>query len=267
MKPTDPQGRVLSAGAKTYGWLRDAVRAYGTLVAIVQLLPAAIALVAVLVSPTAWLSLTLRRWVLAGALAGTVVGMILLARTARLDDLRRLLAGKRVARAKELAALAWWGLGVALVAGAVLRLHFAVVDVGFVDANRLFLPLFDFYLGGGPLAGLLFNLLAGMLSAVVVAGLVAGGPAALLRWRERRAAHGSLAGEGGPFGELDEAMKALEGAKDTLAVAKAKLLALTIERDELAARLEAGAHGGSLTNGPDRQAPRDPPAAAGRLHR
>src|SRR5680860_4977 len=185
MKPTGRQGQVLSAGARTFNWLKDAVRAYGTVVTLIQLLPAAVALIALLVSPTAWLSATLRRWVLAGALTGTVVGAALLAQRAGLWDLRRLLAGKRIARAKELARLAWWGLGVAFVAGIVLRLHLALVDVAFVDANAFLLPFFDFYLAGGRLASALYNLLAGALSAVLVAGLVAGGPAALLRWREQ----------------------------------------------------------------------------------
>lgn len=280
MRPVSGKGGVVGLGGKAYGWLKKALGVYGTAVTLVQLLPAAIALAAVFLSPTAWLSATLRRWVLAGALSGTVVGMLLLARSAGLDDLRRLLAGKRIARAKELASLAWWGLGLALVAGTALRLHLATVDVRFVDSFVFLVPLFDFYLGGGRFAGVLYNGLAGVLSAALTAGLVAGGPAALLRWRERRAAYRNLATEEGPLGAIDEAIKALDGAKETLTAAKARMVELKVERDELAARLELAAPregvalladghvpAGSVTTAPDQPALHGPRGDGGRRRR
>lgn len=259
---------MLGVGSKAYNRLKRALGVYGTAVMLAQLLPAAIALAAVFLSPTAWLSATLRRWVLVGALSGTVVGMVILARGAGLDDLRRLLGGQRIARAKDLAKLAWWGLGVALVAGAVLRVHLATVDVGFVESFPVLLPLFDYYLGGGRFASVLYNGLAAVLSAALIAGLVAGGPAALLRSREKRAAQRSLATPDGPLSAVDEAMNALDGAKATLAATKARLVELQVERDELAARLElATAAAGTaegLTNEPDQQDPHGPRAVAGR---
>ena len=275
-QPVPGPSRLLDAGGKAYDWLKKGLGVYGTAVTLVQLLPAAIALAAALFSPTAWLSPTLRRWVLAGALTGTVVGMVILASRARPAELRELLAGKQLARAREFARLAWWGLGVALVAAVLLRLHLAVVDVGFVTSFGFLLPLFDFYLGGGPFASLLYNGVAGVLSAAVVAGLVAGGPAALLRWREKRAAVLALSGDGGPLSGFDEALAALEEAKLTLSAAKARLVELQVERDELAARLakptppaeraqDQSSSGLTSEPGqPDRRAPR---AVAGRPRR
>lgn len=236
--PASGSGKIVAVGGRTYGWLRGALRAYGTFVTLVQLLPAAIALLAVLLSPTAWLSPTLRRWVFAGAILGTVVGMALLARRAGPADLRRLLAGKVRTRARALTSLAWWGLGVALLAAASLRVHLATVDVGFSDSYPVAIPLFDFYLSGGRLGGAVFNGLAGLLSAALIGGLVAGAPAALLRWREIRQAESSLSDEGGPLAALDLTVKALDESKATLSLFKQEFVKLQLERDELAARYE-----------------------------
>lgn len=258
-------GRVVDAGSRAYDWLKKALGVYGTAVTLVQLLPAALALAAVFLSPTAWLSPTLRRWVLAGALTGTVLGMAILARRARIAELRQLLAsgpaaGRLLARAKGLGRLAWWGLGTALVAAVLLRAHLAAIDVAFAQRYSFLLPLFDFYLGGGAFAAALYNVVAGTLSAVVVAGLVSGGPAALLRWRENQAAARSLAGEGGPLSGFEEALKSLDAAKLTLTAAKARLIALQVERDELAARLELVEPGASTTGGSAaRSRPAGPP--------
>ena len=229
---------ILKVGGRTYGWLRDALRVYGTAVTLVQLLPVLIALAAVLFSPTAWLSATLRRWVFAGAIVGTVVGMVLLARRAGPGDLRRLLAGKLRTRAVALSRLTWWGLSCALLAAAALRLHLATVDIGFIESYPFMVPLFDFYLGGGRLAGAVFNVLAAFLSALFVGGLVAGGPSALLRWREVRQAKRSLAAEGGPLAALAATATALEEATATVSLLKQEFLDLRLERDELASRLE-----------------------------
>lgn len=255
--PAPGRSRVFDAGSRAYDWLKRGLGVYGTAVTLVQLLPAAVALAAVFLSPTAWLSPTLRRWVLAGSLSGTVAGMVLLASRARPRELRLLLAGRSSRRAKELRALAWWGLGVAVAAGALLRLHLALVDVDFGGRYRLLVPLFDFYLGGGSFAATLYNVAAGVLSGILVAGLVAGGPAALLRWRERRAAAEALSAAGGPLSGLDQALEALDEAKLTITAAKERLVALQLERDELAA----------LTSARDRPAPRAPHAASGRRRR
>lgn len=231
-------GRILKVGGRTYGWLRDALRVYGTAVTLVQLLPVLVALGAVLLSPTAWLSATLRRWVFAGVIVGTTVGMVLLARRAGPGDLRRLLAGKLRTRATALSRLAWWGLACALLAAVALRIHFATVDSGFIESYPFMVPLFDFYLGGGRFAGMVFNVLAALLSALFVGGLVAGGPSALLRWREVRQAERSLADEGGPVAALTATASALEEATATVSLMKQEFLTLRLERDELASRLQ-----------------------------
>ena len=77
-----PQGRrtargadasaLIGASSRAYGWLRKLLTFYGTAVTVAQLVPAVVALVVVFVSPTAWLSATLRRWVALGAVGGTV---------------------------------------------------------------------------------------------------------------------------------------------------------------------------------------------------
>lgn len=238
-KPTAAgRGRILEVGGKSYGWLRDALRVYGTAVTLVQLLPVLLALAAVLFSPTAWLSATLRRWVLAGTIVGTLAGMVLLARRAGLADLRGPLTGKLRDRATELSHLAWWGLATALAAAVALRIHLATVDIGFIESYQFMVPLFDYYLGGGRLAGTVFNSLAALLSAVLVGGLVAGGPSALLRWREVRQAEASLADEGGPLAALNVTVSALDEAKSTLSLFKQEFVDLRLERDELASRLE-----------------------------
>lgn len=207
----DPNA-LLGAGSRAYGWLRKLLTFYGTAVTVAQLVPAAVALVVVFVSPTAWLSATLRRWVGFGALAGTLLGVLILARVAGPRSLR-LRASGGSARGQRLATVAWWGLGAAIVSAAAFRLHLAVVDVAFVQSVPLLTPVLDYYLGGGPRAAFVYNALAAALVAITLAGVVAGAPAGLLRLRERRAARRSLFEEGGPAAALDKALEALELAK------------------------------------------------------
>lgn|SRR5690606_26376091 len=226
----DPNA-LLGAGSRAYGWVRKLLAFYGTAVTVAQLVPAAIALVVVFLSPTAWLSATLRRWVGFGALAGTLLGFLVLARIA---GPRTLLAraGGGSARGKRLSTVAWWGIGIAVVAAAAFRLHLAVVDVAFVQGVPLLTPVFDYYLGGGPRAAFIYNALAAALVALAMAGVVAGAPAGLLRVRERRAARRSLLEEGGPVAGLDRALEALEQAKAAIERSKDALLRAAEARSE-----------------------------------
>lgn len=207
----DPNA-IIGAGSRAYGWLRKVLTVYGTAVTVAQLVPAAIALVVVFVSPTAWLSATLRRWVGLGALVGTVIGVLVLARVA-VPLARRALRDGGAVRARRLAAVAWWGLMAGVVSAAAFRLHLAVVDVAFVQSVPFLTPVLDFYLGGGPGAATAYNLIAACLAALALAGVVAGAPAALLRWRERRKARQALFEEGGPMAALEKALEALDQAR------------------------------------------------------
>ncbi len=258
-KRTDARA-VLGAGSKAYGWVKNALGFYGTAVTLVQLVPAIVALLLVFLSPTAWLSATLRRWVAFGALAGALVGMAVFARAAGPRQLKDLVLGAG-ARSGRLAGVAWWGLGVGLAAAAALRLHLAVVDVAFVNAVPFLTPVLDFYLGGGAGAATSYNALAAGLAGLTLAGVVSGAPAAVLRWRERRAARLALLGEGGALAALDTALKSLESAKAAVESSRAQIVALSVELEDLKAG--AGAPATSAAARPDRRAP----AAAGRTRR
>ncbi len=249
--------RLVGAGNKAYGWLKGVLGFYGTAVTVVQLLPAALALVAVFVTPTAWLSATLRRWVGLGALAGALVGMVVLARAA---GPRALLGrGDPVGRRSgRLAGLAWWGLGVGVVASAAFRLHLAVVDVSFVSSVPLLTPLLDFYLGGGRAAETLYNALAAALAGVALAGLASGAPAGLLRWREARRARRELLEEGGALAALDEALASLASARSAVEAAKAQVAGMAVELAEL--RAAAGRDAPGRTPGGGVSAPAGAPA-------
>ena len=244
-----PASRAIGAGTKAYEWLKQALGFYGTAVTVVQLVPAVLALAAVFFTPTAWLSATLRRWVGLGALAGAVVGMFLLARAA---GPRVLLGRGRRLRATRLTGLAWWGLGVGVLAAAAFRLHLAVVDVAFVSSTPFLTPLLDFYLGGGPGAAALYNASAAALAGAAMAGLVAGAPAALLRRRELQRAREELAEEGGALAALDAALRSLAAARSAVEAARAQVDELALELADLRA-----------ASGRERGAPRGPGAAAG----
>lgn len=266
---------LIGAGSKAYGLLKEALGVYGTAVTVVQLVPAVLALLAVTLSPTAWLSATLRRWVGFGAVAGALVGMLLFARAA---GRRGLLARVGTTRSARLAGVAWRGLGVGLVAAALFRLHLSVVDVAFVAATPFLTPVLDFYLGGGPGAAALYNALAAALAGAAVAGFVAGGPAALLRRREDRRARRELLEKGGALAVLDEALTSLAAAKAAVEAAKARVGEMAVELAELRAAQGRGAPPGQAEAAPPGQAapatsagappdPRAPRAAAGRAPR
>ena len=215
---------LVSLGQRGYDLVKKSLGLYGTAVALIQLLPAVVALVVVLVSPTALLSPTLRRWLLLGTLVGSLTGMVLFASRAGIGNIRKALRGQRISRLASLKRLARLGAVVAVVCGAALRLHLAVVDVGFVASFEFLTPVFDFYLGGGPAAALLFNALAAVLGGLMMAAVVASAPAALLAWRETKHMRAALAVPGGPLQAVDEALKALDSAKAALQLARSGLI-------------------------------------------
>lgn len=269
------RGGILSAGGRAYDWVRKALGFYGTAVTLAQLIPALLALLAVTLSPTAWLSLTLRRWVLAGVIVGSIVGAVAFAITTRrwlrvgrvtgagtgdaratdvrttdvrttdapttdaptTDDRSGKSASRTVAPPSRLRALATWGLGAAGAALVILRLHFAVVDVGVIERWPVFTPVFDFYLGGEAWQAKTYNVVAAALSAAALVGIVLGAPAAAMLARDRRRARAELAAKGGPLHAIAEAEKALAGAKSALSVARSTITSLTEERDSLRAEL------------------------------
>jgi len=267
--------KLIGAGNKAYEWLKEALGVYGTAVTVVQLVPAVLALLAVFLTPTAWLSATLRRWVGLGALAGALVGMALFARAAGPQDLRGLVRGG-APRSGLLAGLGWWGLGVGVVAAAAFRFHLAVIDVAFVSSAPFLTPLLDYYLGGGPAAATLYNLLAAVLAGTALAGFGAGAPAALLRWRERRLARRALLEDGGALAALERALSSLEAAKAAVVAAKAQVADMAVELEDLRAAAggrsdgpEAAARGAAppATSAAGRPGPPAPRAADGRRRR
>jgi hypothetical protein len=279
------RGGILGASGRAYEWLRKALGFYGTAVTLAQLIPALVALLAVTLSPTAWLSLTLRRWVLAGVIVGSAVGAATFAlamrrwlRFGRAPDAREGTAGtassgadppgdaaardvvvhvakygeahareanepggKEAARPlvppRRLRAMAYWGLGSAAAALVVLRLHFAVVDVGVIDTWPVLTPLFDFYLGGAAWQATSYNVVAAVLSAAALVGIVLGAPAAAMLRRDRMRARAALSEKGGPLHVIADAEKALGSAKNALSTARSTIVSLSEERDALRAEL------------------------------
>lgn len=255
MSTESGRGGILSAGGRAYDWVRKALGFYGTAVTLAQLIPALLALLAVTLSPTAWMSLTLRRWVVAGVIAGSVVGAVAFAFTtrrwlrighgaeARMDEARTTAdqrddgLARPAAPPNRLRALAYWGLGAAGLALVILRLHFAVVDVGVIERWPVLTPVFDFYLGGAAWQATTYNVVAAVLSASALVGIVLGAPSAAMLARDRRRARARLAGAGGPLHAIAEAEKALVGAKTALSVARSTITSLTEERDSLRAEV------------------------------
>jgi hypothetical protein len=222
--PTRRVNPVVGLGVRAYGLIKRSLGLYGTTVALIQLLPAVVGLVVVLVSPTALLSSTLRRWLLFGSVVGSLAGMVLFGSRAGIGNIRKALRGERVARLTALANLARRAVVVAVAAGAMLRLHLAVVDVAFVTTYTMFTPVFDFYLGGGTWTALLFNAIAAVLMGVVMTAVVSGAPAAVFVRRERRRVRAALAVPGGPLEAMDEAVRALDSAKKAVLLARTGLI-------------------------------------------
>ncbi|HET8986770.1 MAG TPA: hypothetical protein VFN03_13525 [Trueperaceae bacterium] len=217
---------LVGLGSRGYALIKKSLGLYGTTVALVQLLPAVLALVVVAFTPSALLSPTLRRWMLAGSLSGSLVGMLLFASRAGLRGIHVVLRGGSAKPTGALGRLARTGLVIAAGAFVVLRLHLALVDTTFIQQFTVLTPVFDYYLSGRAFAGVLFNGVAAILTCVMLAGLVAGAPAALLNRREarrRRAQQGERSGALGAVEDalaaLEKATKALERARDDLALA------------------------------------------------
>lgn len=217
---------LVGLGSRGYALIKKSLGLYGTTVAVVQLLPAVLALVVVAFTPSALLSPTLRRWLLAGSLSGSLAGMLLFASRAGLRSIHVVLRGGSVERTGGLGSLARTGLVIAAAAFVLLRLHLALVDTTFIQQFTALTPVFDYYLSGRTFAGVLFNSVAAILTGVMLAGLVAGAPAALLNRREarrRRVREGARTGTLGAVEEaiaaLEKATKALERARDDLALA------------------------------------------------
>src|SRR5690606_3725522 len=73
---------LVGAGTQAYAWRKEALGGYAPAVPVVPRGPGVLARLAAFLTPPAWLSATLRRWVGLGALAGARVGMALFARAA-----------------------------------------------------------------------------------------------------------------------------------------------------------------------------------------
>ncbi len=214
---------LVRLGSRGYDLIKKSLGLYGTAVALVQLLPAVVALLAVAFTPTALLSPTLRRWLLMGTALGSLVGMAVFASRAGLRTIHLALRGSSVEGKTGLGRLARAGLATALAAAALLRLHLAVVDTAFIRQAPFLTPVFDFYLSGGAFSTLLFNAGAALLAGVAMAGAVAGAPAALLGWREAHRSRAAAAAKGGPLAEVENAIKALDQAAAALKRAREEL--------------------------------------------
>lgn len=181
--------RLIATLAKYLGY-------YTTAAKIAQLIPVLVGVAVVLFSPTAWLSATLRTWAYVAMGAGSLAGMLTL--------------GALVTRGRDRSAHAVWALATLLVAGALLRLHLAIIDIGFVDRWTVFRPLQDFYLGSD--AGeWTFNALAAAGFGLAVWAATVGLPL-FLKWR--RGGSGAVAtatGTSSPA-KIREAMDVLESA-------------------------------------------------------
>jgi hypothetical protein len=222
---------LVRLGSRGYSLIKKSLGLYGTTVALVQLLPAVVALVVVAFTPSALLSPTLRRWMLMGSLVGSLAGMVLFAARAGLRSFHVVLRGGSIERAGGLGRLAGSALVIAAVAFAVLRLHLALVDTAFIEQFTVLTPVFDFYLSGRTVAGLLFNGVAAVLTGVMLAGVVAGAPAALLNRREARRRRAREAERTGTLGAVEEAIAALEKATKALERARDDLALAAIARE------------------------------------
>lgn len=217
--------------SRSYGLIKKSLGLYGTAVALVQLAPAVVALLVVAFTPSALLSPTLRRWMLLGSLIGSLVGMLWFAGRAGLRSIHVVLRGGTILRSDGLGRLTRTGLVTAAAAFGLLRLHLALVDTTFIEQFSALTPVFDFYLSGRTFAGILFNAVAAVLTGAVLAGVVAGAPAALLGRREARRRREEDAARKGPLSAVEEALTALEKATKALERARDDLALSVIERE------------------------------------
>jgi hypothetical protein len=173
---------------------------------LVQLAPAAVALALVFFSPSAWLSGTLRLWSFGGVVVGAMLGLLALAALApRLAERERVGLG---------------ALAVAVACAAILRVHFALVDLNFLERWSAFWPLHDFYLGSD-LGERLYNVGAALWFALALAFATFGLPTYVMGRAERRAA--DAVGPKGAAAGVRPALTALTAAIDALEKSNAAL--------------------------------------------
>ena len=206
--------RWFSTLAKYFGY-------YSTAVKLAQGVPILVGVAVVLFSPTAWLSATLRTWAYVAMAVGSLAGMVAL--------------GVLVARDRDRRTHAYWLLGLLLTAGAVLRVHLATIDVGFVERWTVLRPLQDFFLGSD-LGEVVFNGVAAALFALMLFAATLGLPL-FVKWRSRAASSA-------PADEANEdAGTRVRGALDLVSAEFATLQQrvgdLEQENRELRERLEA----------------------------
>jgi hypothetical protein len=209
---------------------------FGTAMKLVQLAPTAAGLALVFFSPRAWLSGTLRVWSFSGVVIGAALGWAALAaRTTRHAERERIGLG---------------ALAVAVASAAILRFHFALVDLRFLERWPFRGPLHDFYLGSD-LGERLYNLGAALGFALALAFATLGLPTYLRGRAERRAAAAPSSdpkhGVRPALTTLTEAIAALEQANAELRTENARLRA---QRAESAGFTESARNAGTARRSP-----------------
>ena len=194
---------------------------FGTAMKLVQLAPAAAGLAIVFFSPSAWLSGTLRLWSLGGVVVGAALGLATLAALApRLAERERVGLG---------------ALSLAFASAAILRFHFALVDLGFLERWSFLRPLHDLYLGSD-LGERLYNFGAALWFALALAFATLGLPTYLRGRAERHAAAApssdAAKGVRPALTALTEAIAVLEKANETLRAENARLRARVADHAE-----------------------------------
>lgn len=163
---------------------------YSTAVKLAQGVPILVGVAVVLFSPTAWLSATLRTWAYVAMAVGSLAGIVAL--------------GMLVARSRDRHAHAYWMMGLLVIAGAVLRLHLATIDIAFVERWALLRPVQDFYLGSD-LGEVTFNAVAALLFAAMLFAATVGLPL-FVKWRAAGAETGSDAADPGSAARVRDAL-------------------------------------------------------------
>lgn len=191
---------------------------YTLAVKLAQLLPVLAGVAVVLFSPTAWLSATLRWWAYGGMAAGSAVGMVALA----------LLVSRERGRRRHAVLL----LGVFVASAVSLRLHLAVVDVGFAERWSIVQPLQNFYFGSD-LGETVYNVVAALWFAVAIFAATVGLPL-YVRKRPAAAPHA----DEGDAARATRAREAIDLLSDELARLHQAVLDARDENAALQGQLE-----------------------------
>lgn len=210
-----------------------AVSIYSAFSKLAQVLPLIVGLLIVALSPTAWLSGTLRRWGVGGMLIGGALGAVVFYLVNRRPADHRRLAG--------------WALASMIVALAVLRFHLALADVVFTERNAVLRAIHDYFVGTGDVQELLYNVLAALLFAAAVfaasLGLPALGVAVVRERRAREAAANDTADLRSAEATITGEIKRVFEALDALGLENARLRdgvnVLTLENGRLRDELDA----------------------------